>query len=267
MELACLQAEGKPDDAVAYGRVRLAASGGEAPWLRWRLALTLLGDGRTQEAVTELERVVDSLPGYPMARHRLGAAYALAGRPGEALEALQWAVREGAGLGAALDLARALLAAERHADAAPPLEAVLRQRPTHAEALRLLAAIRFHAAKPAEAAELYERSWRASPDPRTRLSAAIAWRKAGQAPRSLTLLGQLDGVASSMPEIHFERAGVLLDLDRGAESTAELRRYLALAVGRKGEVARVAEARRRLGAQPAQNAGPGLTGPGPRKVR
>ena len=135
----------------------------------------------------------------PAARHRLGAAYALTGRGDDAVRTLGEAVTAGAGPGAALDLARSLSAAGRHADAAPHLEAFVKLQGEHAEALRLLAMARFHLDHAEEAARLYERSWRVDREPRTLVSAAVAWRKAGDEPRAQALMRrvQAPGVAGA----------------------------------------------------------------------
>jgi len=255
LELACLHAEGRVDEALRLGNESLGS--GETPWLRWRLALALLARRQAPEAVGELERVVRALPDFPAAHHRLGAAYALAGRQEDALGALEVAVKAGAGPAAALDYARVLVAAGRYADAPPHLEAFLSVREGHAEALRLLAMARFHLDKPREAATLYERSWQARPEARTLVSAAIAWRRAGDQDRALALLDQALPAAAGLPEVRFERAGLLLDLGRRQEGLAELRHYLAMAQGRPDEASRIEAARGRLeAAAPAPPAAP-----------
>lgn len=190
LELACLAGEGRLEEAVRQGGRWLEAAGGDTPLLRWRLALALLASGRAPDAVEELERVVAALPDLPASRHRLGAAYALVGRQEDALRTLQEAVEAGAGPGASLDLARSLSATGRHADATPHLEVFLASHANHPEALRLLAKARFHLGQPREAATLYELSWQGDREPRSLVSAAVAWRQAGDEARARAVLQQ-----------------------------------------------------------------------------
>ena len=254
LEFACLHAEKRWGALLRRGRQWLDEQKTPAPWIRWRLGLALLARDETPQAIAELEQVVGALPDFVGARHRLGTAYVLAGRREDALRSLARAVSDGAGPKATLDLARNLVTAARYTDALPHLETVLGPRPKHAEALRLLAKAHFQLDHPGKAGELYERSWQAKADPRTLLSAIIAWRQAGDDARALDVLDRGLPAAKGMPAIHFQRAGLLFELRRNPEAMAELRRYMAVAQGLPGEAQRIAEARRHLSADLGKSA-------------
>ena len=242
LEVALLRAEGRAEDSVIRGRELARDPAAQGPWLRWQIGLALAGLGRTAEAVEELKVVVEALPRFGPAFHRLGALQAVLG-DAAAATTLTRAVELGAGPTAGLDLARVLIGSGDFPRAAQHLERVLAARPDHAEAMRQLALARFQTGQPAEAGQLYERSFQAEPDPRTLVSAAMAWRKAGDGARALALLNQAVPAADRAPAARFERGMLLLENKRTHEGLADLAAYLSLAAGRPEEAKRLAAAR------------------------
>ncbi|MCB9544069.1 MAG: tetratricopeptide repeat protein [Myxococcales bacterium] len=243
-------------DAAGKRLEEARATGDDDPWFDWQLGAIYLQQGRTTDAVARLEALARARPGFGPGLHRLGLAYLADKRDEAAIGALQRAITAGAGPDAALDLARIFLARQMWAEAIPHLEAVLRGRGGDVEALRLLAAAHFRLGRHELAARTYRAAHRLDLDPRTLLSAAIALAAGGKQGEALAVLDDLQPRAAELPEVAWQRARILLDLDRRTEAQVALRTYLAAAAGRPEEAERVAQARRLLGEAPAPAAMP-----------
>lgn len=247
LEAACLQAEGDIPAAVDRLRRALQEEGATSPWLHWQLGLALLRQqAGSEEAVGELEQVLGAVPGFGPALHQLGLAHLSLGHRERAVEGLQQAVAKGAGLAAALDLARLLLDDQRWADAVPHLETVLRADPGNVEALRLLGSALYRLERFEQAADTYRKAYGLQPEPRTLLSAVIALHGGRSHEQALALLEPLLPQAAAVPEIRYERALLLLDMKRTADAGSELEAYIQLASTLPAERQRVAEAKHRL---------------------
>lgn len=232
---------------AALDAARAAEAEGQLDdWVRWQRGLALLRNRMHTEAVADLEGIVRARPQFGAAYHQLGLAYFAAGRREGAIGALQRARQHGADESAALDLARVFLASEMWAEAIPHLEAVLEARRGDTEALRLLAAAHYQLKRFRVAAETYEKAYALDPQPRTRLSAAIALHGGGHHREALELLDTLLPQAPAVPEIRYERALVLMDLGRPEAARAELGAYLEIAADLPAEQERVANARRQI---------------------
>lgn len=236
------------------------AAGLDSPWFDWQLGALRLQQGRTADAITRLEALARARPDFAPGLHRLGLAYLADEQAEAAIGALQRAIDAGAEPDAALDLARLFLGRQMWAEAIPHLETVLRGRGGDVEALRLLAAAHFRLGRHELAARTYRAAHRLDNDPRTLLSAAIALAAGGKQGEALAVLDVLQPRAAELPEVAWQRARILLDLDRRADAMGALSTYLAAAAGRPEEAARVAEARRLLD---EQRGGPGDAPPAP----
>jgi tetratricopeptide (TPR) repeat protein len=246
LAMAAFRAEGNATAAIEAAR-EAADAGLASPWSDWQRGLALFETGQNTDAATAFEAVVKALPDHAAGWHRLGLAYVIHDRNDGAVEALQRALRLGAPPDAALDLARLFLKREMWAEATPHLESVLTARGDDPDVLRLLAAAQYGLKRFRVAAEVYQRAWRAAPEPRTLLSAAIALHAGGGLTEALALVDRIGADAAAIPEIAFERARLLLDLGRPDEGHAALRQYVALAGERPEERERVALARAQLG--------------------
>ncbi|MGE5181627.1 MAG: tetratricopeptide repeat protein [Acidobacteriota bacterium] len=127
------------DRATGLLRLREAAEG-KAPFAMSNLALMLSADGKHDEAIDWARRATEVSPMYPNGHRVLGKVLLAAHRPDEALAAWQRAYAlEPGNLANRFNLALALLALHRAADARPHLEACLADPALGTKARELLA--------------------------------------------------------------------------------------------------------------------------------
>ena len=107
--------------------------------------------GRHGSAERRLKRVLKARPHDPMARHLLGLVHLARGESGPAAHQLRLAVDHGAGTDAAVNLALALIAGEKPAEAEQALRAAVERTPTHAGAAFNLGRLLRIAGNPGEA--------------------------------------------------------------------------------------------------------------------
>ena len=152
--LACHRAGDLVGAESAY-REALAAAPDDATALGG-LGVLLVQTGRSQDAITPLERAVEKAPADAQGQVNLGSAYAGTGRLPEAIAAFRRALtlapdhRHGW-----RNLAMALLRSDRFDEAAVAIERLLKLAPDQAEPHRLAAELAMRRQKPADAARIY----------------------------------------------------------------------------------------------------------------
>ena len=107
--------------------------------------------GRHGSAERRLKKILRSRPRDPIARHLLGLVHMARGEPGPAAHQLRLAVDHGAGTDAEVNLALALIAGEKPAQAEQALRAAIDKAPAHVGAAFNLGHLLRIVGNPAEA--------------------------------------------------------------------------------------------------------------------
>jgi tetratricopeptide (TPR) repeat protein/cold shock CspA family protein len=143
-------------------------------------AATHLRDGNAAAAIACLEEAHQRDPRSSVIWERLGLAYALAGRPGDAESALRRATELPKGAVAWISLGRFYLAAERWADAASALSSALERHPQGEVQIRLeLAELHRRLDRPRAAIAVLERLASGRVPPQSTLACAVERKMAG----------------------------------------------------------------------------------------
>ncbi|MGM0576757.1 MAG: tetratricopeptide repeat protein [Myxococcota bacterium] len=238
--------DGRLEEARAHFEAALEVDESYAP-AHLALGTVARRAGRPVEARGSFERAVDLVPDDVRALNNLGVVYLELDRTEEAVDAFEQAIDVRDNAASRLNLANALLGADRVPEAVAHLRRAAELEPGSAEIWRRLgSALRAGGELPA-AAEALRRALELDRTPATAYTLALVEQARGRYGRTADLLRQVLEAEPRHADAAYDLGATLKAMGETEGAVRALERYLRITAGDEDEAERRAEVRTALG--------------------